>query len=102
VLPAGLLSVTDSAVPWRAIAAELRPYVAKRVVDADMTIRDAAETAGVSMSGMKSRVQRGRAQLREMLDGCCAIALDVRGKVTDVVPRQRELCYTPAKPPSHS
>jgi RNA polymerase sigma-70 factor (ECF subfamily) len=57
-----------------------------------MTGRDAAEMAGVSVSGMKSRVQRGRAQLREMLDDCCAIALDVRGKVTDVVPRRGVCC----------
>jgi RNA polymerase sigma-70 factor (ECF subfamily) len=60
-----------------------------------VTIREAAEMAGVSISGMKSRVQRGRAQLREMLDDCCAIAVDARGKVTEVVPKARELCCTP-------
>lgn len=66
------------------------------------TIRAAAELAGISVSAMKSRVQRGRAQLREMLEDCCAIALDVRGKVTDVVPRQREACCAPAELPSRS
>jgi RNA polymerase sigma-70 factor (ECF subfamily) len=36
---------------------------------------------------MKSRVQRGRAQLRALFDQCCEIALDARGKVTDYTPR---------------
>jgi RNA polymerase sigma-70 factor, ECF subfamily len=52
-----------------------------------MTQVAAAQELGVSLSTMKSRVQRGRAQLREALDRCCAISLDVRGHVTDVVPR---------------
>jgi RNA polymerase sigma-70 factor (ECF subfamily) len=52
-----------------------------------LTAREAAEMAGISVSGMKSRVQRGRAQLRQMFDQCCEIALDARGKVTDFTPR---------------
>jgi RNA polymerase sigma-70 factor (ECF subfamily) len=47
-----------------------------------LTAREAAEMAGISVSGMKSRVQRGRAQLREMFERCCEIALDARHKVT--------------------
>jgi RNA polymerase sigma-70 factor (ECF subfamily) len=47
-----------------------------------LTSREAAEMVGISISGMKSRVQRGRAQLRELFDQCCVIALDARGKVT--------------------
>jgi RNA polymerase sigma-70 factor (ECF subfamily) len=57
-----------------------------------LTAREAAELADVSVSGMKSRVQRGRAQLRQMLDDCCAIALDARGKVTEVVQHGRRSC----------
>ena len=41
---------------------------------------------GISVSGMKSRVQLGRAQLRRMLDARCEIALDARGKVTELTP----------------
>lgn len=52
-----------------------------------LTAREAADMAGISVSGMKSRVQRGREQLRRMFDQCCEIALDVRGKVTDFTPR---------------
>lgn len=47
-----------------------------------LTAREAAALAGISVSGMKSRVQRGRAQLRTLFEDCCRIALDVRGKVT--------------------
>jgi RNA polymerase sigma-70 factor (ECF subfamily) len=36
-----------------------------------LTTREAAEMVGISVSGMKSRVQRGRAQLRVMFDRCC-------------------------------
>jgi RNA polymerase sigma-70 factor (ECF subfamily) len=54
-----------------------------------LTLREAAELVGVSVSGMKSRVQRGRAQLRELFDECCEIALDARGKVLDYAPRPR-------------
>jgi RNA polymerase sigma-70 factor, ECF subfamily len=51
------------------------------------TIREAAALAGVSVSGMKSRVQRGREKLRALFEDCCAIAVDARGKVTDCEPR---------------
>jgi RNA polymerase sigma-70 factor (ECF subfamily) len=55
----------------------------------DLSMREAAETAGVSISAMKSRVQRGRAQLRALFDRCCEIAVDARGKVTGYEPRPR-------------
>ncbi len=42
---------------------------------------DAARRSGVSVSGMKSRVQRGRRQLRAVLEDCCRIELDRRGGV---------------------
>jgi RNA polymerase sigma-70 factor, ECF subfamily len=48
-----------------------------------LTQSEAAKQAGISLSGMKSRVQRGREQLRQMLVDCCVIALDVRGGVSD-------------------
>lgn len=55
----------------------------------ELSMREAADLAGVSISAMKSRVQRGRAQLRDLFDRCCEIALDARGKVTDYTPRPR-------------
>jgi RNA polymerase sigma-70 factor (ECF subfamily) len=46
-----------------------------------MTQKDAAEVLGISLSGMKSRVQRGRQQIQQMLLDCCEIGIDARGRV---------------------
>jgi RNA polymerase sigma-70 factor (ECF subfamily) len=54
-----------------------------------LTMREAAEREGVSISGMKSRVQRGRRLLREMFEACCEIALDARGRIVEFSPRPR-------------
>lgn len=43
----------------------------------------AAEREGVSVSGMKSRVQRGRHRLAELLGRCCELVLDGRGVPMD-------------------
>lgn len=52
-----------------------------------LTMREAAQRAGISESGMKSRVQRGRRMLRESFEACCEIALDARGRVVDYTAR---------------
>jgi RNA polymerase sigma-70 factor (ECF subfamily) len=52
-----------------------------------LTQQAAATRMGLSLSGMKSRVQRGRRQLKRMLDECCAIELDRRGGVADYAVR---------------
>lgn len=52
-----------------------------------LTQREAADLVGVSLSGMKSRVQRGRQRLRDELEACCAFALDARGRVIACAPR---------------
>ena len=48
-----------------------------------LTQADAAKIAGVSLSGMKSRVQRGRRLLREMFEECCSLKIDARGHVIE-------------------
>lgn len=55
-----------------------------------ITQSEAADMLGVSLSGMKSRVQRGRAKIREMFDECCRISLDCRGRVVECEPRNLE------------
>jgi RNA polymerase sigma-70 factor (ECF subfamily) len=57
-----------------------------------LTQVQAAAELGVPVSTMKSRVQRGRAQLRELLETCCAIDLDARGHVVGVTPRTACAC----------
>ena len=50
----------------------------------------AADQLGLSVSGMKARVQRARQQLRESLLTCCEVELDRRRAVTEVRPRGGE------------
>jgi RNA polymerase sigma-70 factor (ECF subfamily) len=61
-----------------------------------VTQADAARQVGISISGMKSRVQRGRDRLRQMLVRCCTIDVDVRGGVSDFSPREPGACGGPA------
>jgi RNA polymerase sigma-70 factor (ECF subfamily) len=42
---------------------------------------EAAQRLGLSVSAMKSRVQRARLHLRTALDECCRVTLDRRGGV---------------------
>jgi RNA polymerase sigma-70 factor (ECF subfamily) len=60
-----------------------------------LTQQQAAELVGISLSGMKSRVQRGRERLRALFEECCAIALDGRGHVMDCAPREVPCHSTP-------
>jgi RNA polymerase sigma-70 factor (ECF subfamily) len=54
---------------------------------AGQTQRHIATHQGLSVSGAKSRVQRGRAMLRTLLERCCRIVLDHRGTVMAYEPR---------------
>jgi len=49
--------------------------------------REAAEMLGISLSGMKSRVQRGREKIRHMFEECCQVSVDCRGRVIECEPR---------------
>jgi len=52
-----------------------------------LTQKEAAEMLGLSLSGLKSRVQRGRDKIRHMFEECCHISVDCRGRVIDCEPR---------------
>ena len=54
-----------------------------------LTQAAAARRLGLSASGMKSRVQRARAKLKQALLRCCAIEVDRRGGVVDYRSRGR-------------
>lgn len=58
-----------------------------------LTQDQAARRAGISLSGMKSRVQRARRQLKAMLEECCRIELDRHGGIVGFSTRD------PAKSP---
>lgn len=72
----------------------------------EMPHREAAAVLGLSLSCVKSRVQRGRQALRLLFDECCSIALDVRGGVLDCEARPRSIphcrCEAAASPEASS
>jgi RNA polymerase sigma-70 factor (ECF subfamily) len=45
------------------------------------THQQAATELGISVSGMKSRVQRARHQLKDLLEQCCAVEVDRAGAI---------------------
>jgi RNA polymerase sigma-70 factor (ECF subfamily) len=77
----------------RELASCLRPMVARlpapyreavTLIDLEgMPQKDAALQAGLSLSGMKSRVQRGRQALEQLVHDCCQIEVDATGHVMD-------------------
>lgn len=89
----GMIRDGDGAEPRAELACCLRPMIeqlsqdyrdAITLVEIEGLPQHAAATQmGISLSGMKSRVQRGRKQLKQMLDACCLIELDRLGGVVD-------------------
>ena len=66
---------------------------ALQLTDLDgLTPAEAGAQLGLSTSGMKSRVQRARDQLRDLFADCCDIHLDRRGGVIDYQPRGGDGC----------
>jgi RNA polymerase sigma-70 factor (ECF subfamily) len=73
----------------RPLLEQLAPTARDALVRVDIeghTHRDAADTLGLSVSGMKSRVQRARREIKELLERCCAFELDNLGAVADYKP----------------
>jgi RNA polymerase sigma-70 factor (ECF subfamily) len=57
------------------------------------TQQDVASRLGLSLSGAKSRIQRGRAMLKDVLKRCCSFELDVRGRVMGCDPKSdQQMC----------
>jgi RNA polymerase sigma-70 factor, ECF subfamily len=82
-----------SPVVRRELAACLGPMIAQlpplyreavRVVDLEgLPQQEAAARSGITVSGMKSRVQRGRQALKTILIECCPVHLDASGRIVD-------------------
>ena len=74
---------------------QLPPVYREAVTLADLegvNQADAATRAGVSVSAMKSRIQRGRQQLKTALEDCCRVQLDRRGTIVAYDPRKPNSC----------
>lgn len=61
-----------------------------------LTQLEAAQRSGLTFSGMKSRVQRARRQLKDTLLDCCRIELDRRGGIRDYA--VRDISKSPCGP----
>lgn len=95
--PEAVAPGNDDAVPARLLAPCLRGFVAMlppvyrqaiTMVELEgLSQVEAAARLVIPVSTMKARIQRGRARLRELVERCCAIELDARGGVIDVIPR---------------
>ena len=57
-----------------------------------LTQQQLADRLGISLSGAKSRVERGREQLKRMLHECRRFEFDRRGKVIECTPRAEACC----------
>ncbi|HEX6659607.1 MAG TPA: sigma-70 family RNA polymerase sigma factor [Ilumatobacter sp.] len=66
-------------------------------VDGQTQLR-AARELGLSVSGMKSRVQRARRDLKDLIEQCCAVDVDRRGGVADYHPTSGACGCNAAKP----
>jgi RNA polymerase sigma-70 factor (ECF subfamily) len=52
--------------------------------------QEVADRLGLSLSGAKSRIQRGRSMLKDVLERCCSFELDGRGRVMGCDPRPNQ------------
>ena len=52
----------------------------------DRPQQEIAQTQGLSLSGAKSRIQRGRVMVKELLAQCCQLEFDHRGILVDYEP----------------
>lgn len=52
--------------------------------------QEVADQFDLSLSGAKSRIQRGRAMLKDMLMQCCLLEFDSRGQVMDCDPKPNQ------------
>jgi len=57
-----------------------------------LTQKELAKRLGLSLSGAKSCLQRGREQLKEMLFDCCRFEFDRRGRVIDCQSSEKACC----------
>ena len=63
--------------------------------------QEVADRLRLSLPGAKSRIQRGRVMLKQVLEQCCDFELDQRGNVVDYTPRpDRAVCRNCDEPPS--
>ena len=89
------IALQELAICLMPMLRQLQPAYREAVTLTDLegiTQAEAADKVGVSLSGMKSRVQRGRRQLKAVLEACCRVDLDTRGSIVGYEPREPDSC----------
>jgi RNA polymerase sigma-70 factor, ECF subfamily len=90
--PAALAELATCVRPMlRQLPPKYRDALARVEFDGVPQVQVAAEL-GISVSGVKSRVQRGRAMLRDVLLACCEISRSATGGVLDFSQRPEGGC----------
>lgn len=56
----------------------------------ELSQQGVADRLGLSLSAAKSRIRRGKAMLKEILERCCAFELDGRGRVMGCDPKPNQ------------
>lgn len=105
-LPDILLAPEDDVEAYEEVRQELgnciRPFISQlpekyrdavQAVDLDdVPQTELADRLGLSHSAAKSRVQRGRAMLRELYQRCCALEIDARGNLSAYELKDDDCC----------
>ncbi|MCB9047928.1 MAG: RNA polymerase sigma factor SigZ [Lewinellaceae bacterium] len=84
--------LTEEVAQWLPFMLELLPEKYRQALYLTevegMSQREVAEKLGISYSGAKSRVQRGREKLKNIVLQCCEVATDKYGNVLGYHPRE--------------
>lgn len=89
-------AISDMADCMEPFIRELDPAYREALVMADLHRLPQAEVAkrlGLSLSGAKSRIQRGRKQLADAFTNCCDLIYDASGRIMDREPRKACGCH---------
>lgn len=87
-------SFTQDLATWIPEAIKLLPEKYRQAIYLTeiegLTQREMADKLGLSISGAKSRVQRGREKLKDIILQCCQVVTDKYGNVLDYYSRKEE------------
>jgi len=99
--------LVDQGAALSELAGCIRPFVEalprdyRRAIEltdlANHTQVEAARIEGISIPGMKSRVQRGRRQLATLVARCCHVTLDSAGRLVDFYQHPDGHCCEPCR-----
>ncbi len=87
----GTSPLNEEVASWLPNAIDLLPHKYREALTLTeiegLSQKELAERLGISYSGAKSRVQRGKAKLKEVILQCCEVKTDNYGNVLDYYPQ---------------